>query len=207
MSKLGAAKCKLCRRAKGKLFLKGERCYSAKCAITRRPYVPGQHGPTQRGRLSDYGVRLREKQKARQTYGLTERQFENYFEKAVELKGVAGTNLLILLERRLDNVAYRLGLSVSRIGARQLVRHGHVRVNGRKVDIPSFQVRVGDVIVPSEKAKPKLTKQLETAAERKHPNWVSFDEAKLEGKILRLPERGEIDTLLEEQKVIEYYSR
>ncbi len=207
MSKMVAAKCKLCRRAKDKLFLKGERCYSAKCAITKRPYAPGQHGPTARERLSDYAMRLREKQKARQMYGLTERQFENYFEKAVELKGVAGSNLLMLLERRLDNVAYRLGLSASRMGARQLVRHGHVRVNGKKVNIPSFQVKIGDVIAPSDKAKPKLTKQLETAAERKQPDWVAFDEGKLEGKILRLPERADIDSLLEEQKIIEYYSR
>jgi small subunit ribosomal protein S4 len=207
MSKMVAAKCRLCRRAKEKLFLKGVKCLSTKCPQVRRPFVPGQHGPTQRGRLSDYGTRLREKQKARQIYGLTEGQFENYFDEATQLKGIAGSNLLILLERRLDNVIYRIGMSPSRRGAKQLVRHGSILVNGRKVDVPSFKVKNGDAVAVTEKASPRVLKQAQLAVEKKAPGWLDVSDDRLAAKVTRLPQREDIDTNVDVQMIIEYYSR
>jgi len=206
MAKHSGGTCKKCRRVKEKLLLKGDKCYSAKCPVTKRPYAPGQHGRLP-SRISDYAVRLREKQKARQIYGIAERQFESYFDKAEKGKGVTGENLLALLERRLDNVIYRLGFATSRSAARQLVRHGHINVNRKKVNIPSYQVRVGEAISIGEKSKERVKKLIEAASERKPPAWLSLDEGKLEGKIVRVPMREEIDTLIEEHMIIEYYSR
>jgi len=206
MGRFTGAPCKQCRRAKEKLFLKGDKCYLAKCPVMKRPYAPGQHGnlPT---RLSEYGLRLREKQEAKQIYALTETQFKGYFEKAERAKGITGTNLLVLLEKRLDNVTYRLGLTSSRAAARQLVRHRHVKVNGRLVNIPSYQVKAGDIITVKDKSAPVVKKTIEAMHERKSPDWLVLDEEKLEGKVLRVPQRDDIDTLIEEQMIVEFYSR
>jgi small subunit ribosomal protein S4 len=209
MGRFTGSPCKQCRRAKEKLFLKGGKCYLAKCPVTKRPYAPGQHGnaPTRPMRLSEYGLRLREKQEAKQIYGLTETQFNGYFFKAEKAKGITGENLLVLLEKRLDNVAYRLGLAHSRAAARQLVRHRHVKVNGGLVNIPSYQVKAGDVINIKDKSAPTVKKTVEAMPERKSPDWLSLDKDKLEGKILRIPARDDIDTLVEEQLIVEFYSR
>jgi len=209
MGKYRGPVCRLCRREGIKLYLKGERCYGPKCALERRPYPPGQHGQKRARRPSDYAVRLREKQRLRRIYGLNERQFRNLFEEAAKKKGVTGTVFLHLLESRLDNVVYRLGLASSRRQARQLVRHGHITVNGRRVDIPSYRVKPGDVVAVHEKSKnlEVIRANVELAKGRKGVPWLEFDADKLEGKFLRYPDREDIALPVNEQLVIEFYSR
>jgi len=198
--------CKLCRREGNKLFLKGDRCYTEKCAVKRRAFPPGQHGQLPQ-KTSEYGIRLREKQKARRTYGISERQFKTYFERALKWKGVTGEKLLELLERRIDNVIYRLGLAPSRAQARQLVRHGHIILNGRKTDIPSLSVKAGDVIKVKEGISGKVRANLEKAGERKLPEWLSLDAASLEGKVESIPKRQDIGEAITESMIVEFYSR
>ncbi|MCL6454790.1 MAG: 30S ribosomal protein S4 [Alicyclobacillus sp.] len=200
--------CRLCRREGIKLYLKGERCFSDKCAVDRRPFPPGQHGQGRR-RNSEYGLQLREKQKARRYYGVLEKQFEAYYDEAARRQGVTGDNLLQLLESRLDNVVYRLGFAASRPEARQLVRHGHFLVNGRRVDIPSYLTKPGDVIAIREKSQgiERIKYLLENAESRTIPAWLSLDAANKSGTILRQPARDEIDTPVAEQMIVEYYSR
>ncbi|AAS81643.1 30S ribosomal protein S4 [Thermus thermophilus] len=201
--------CRLCRREGVKLYLKGERCYSPKCAMERRPYPPGQHGQKRARRPSDYAVRLREKQKLRRIYGISERQFRNLFEEASKKKGVTGSVFLGLLESRLDNVVYRLGFAVSRRQARQLVRHGHITVNGRRVDLPSYRVRPGDEIAVAEKSRnlELIRQNLEAMKGRKVGPWLSLDVEGMKGKFLRLPDREDLALPVNEQLVIEFYSR
>lgn len=199
--------CRLCRRAREKLYLKGERCYSPKCPISRQAPPPGQHGLRVSKKASEYGIRLVEKQKARHVYGLTERQFRGYFEKALKSRGQTGEELLVFLERRLDNVLYRLGFSTSRAGARLLVRHGHVLINGKTVDIPSYQTATNEVITADAKTGDKLRGKKEMLAERKTPSWLSLDVDQLAARVLRPPVRQEIDTLLKESLIVEFYSR
>ena len=201
--------CRLCRREGVKLYLKGARCYSPKCAMERRPYPPGQHGQKRARRPSDYAVRLREKQKLRRIYGISERQFRNLFEEASKKKGVTGSVFLGLLESRLDNVVYRLGFAVSRRQARQLVRHGHITVNGRRVDLPSYRVRPGDEIAVAEKSRnlELIRQNLEAMKGRKVGPWLSLDVEGMKGKFLRLPDREDLALPVNEQLVIEFYSR
>ena len=201
--------CRLCRREGVKLYLKGERCYSPKCAMERRPYPPGQHGQKRARRPSDYAVRLREQQKLRRIYGISERQFRNLFEEASKKKGVTGSVFLGLLESRLDNVVYRLGFAVSRRQARQLVRHGHITVNGRRVDLPSYRVRPGDEIAVAEKSRnlELIRQNLEAMKGRKVGPWLSLDVEGMKGKFLRLPDREDLALPVNEQLVIEFYSR
>ena len=201
--------CRLCRREGVKLYLKGERCYSPKCAMERRPYPPGQHGQKRARRPSDYAVRLREKQKLRRIYGISERQFRNLFEVASKNKVVTGSVFLGLLESRLDNVVYRLGFAVSRRQARQLVRHGHITVNGRRVDLPSYRVRPGDEIAVAEKSRnlELIRQNLEAMKGRKVGPWLSLDVEGMKGKFLRLPDREDLALPVNEQLVIEFYSR
>ena len=200
--------CKLCRREGTKLYLKGEKCFTDKCPGTRRPVPPGQHGLGRR-KLSEYGVQMREKQKARRTYGVMEGQFARYFDKAARKKqGVTGEVLLQTLERRLDNVVYRLGLAASRPEARQLVRHNHFQVNGRRVNIPSFSVKPGDVIEvrESSRQKPRF-KQMAEVTSRLVPAWLEVNSEALRGTVLRMPNRDEIDAPVQEQLIVEWYSR
>ena len=206
MARYTDANCRLCRREGQKLFLKGDRCYSSKCALERRGYAPGQHGQG-RSKISDYGLQLREKQKAKRFYGLQETQFRNLFDKAARKSGITGENLLILLETRLDNVVFRLGFASSRKEARQLVNHGHFQVNGKKVNIPSYTVKPGDVIKVKEKStnSPKFKEVKEMSITV--PSWVSVDVEKLEGKILSVPTRSEIDTPVAEHLIVELYSK
>jgi len=208
MAKYIGASCRLCRREGEKLFLKGERCYTDKCAITRRAYAPGQHGQ-QRKKMSEYGLQLREKQKARRFYGILESQFRRYFEMAASRKGITGENLLQILESRLDNVVYRLGLATSRAEARQLVRHGHFTVNGKKVNIPSYLLQAGDEIAVREKSKnsPKFKSILETAGGRLVPKWLEFDAENLVGRVVNLPAREDIDLPIREHLIVEFYSK
>ena len=198
--------CRQCRREGRKLYLKGERCTSKKCAIERRPVIPGQHG-TSRKRVTEYGLQLREKQKVKRMYGVLERQFREYYDKAVSMKGVTGENMLSLIERRLDNVVYRLGLGASRAQSRQIVNHGHIAVNGKRVNIASYQVKVGDVITIKENKQ-----ELECFKELKGmkivvPSWLEFDSNTLAGKVVALPKREDIDADIKEQLIIELYSR
>lgn len=206
MARYTDANCRLCRREGQKLFLKGDRCYSSKCAIDRRAYAPGQHGQG-RSKVSDYGLQLREKQKTKRFYGLQETQFRNLFDKAERKPGITGENLLILLETRLDNVVFRLGFASSRKEARQLVNHGHFQVNGRKVDIPSYTVKPGDIIKVKEKStnSPKFKEVKEMSITV--PAWVTVDVEKLEGKVLSVPTREEIDTPVAEHLIVELYSK
>lgn len=208
MARYKQAVCRLCRREGTKLYLKGDRCYSDKCAIDRRGYAPGQHGQN-RKKMSEYGLQLREKQKARRIYGVLEKQFRNYFAKAERQKGVTGENLLRLLERRLDNVVYRMGFASSRPEARQLVRHGHFTVNGKKVNIPSYLVRVGDEIAVKEssRASEKFKELAELAAQKTAPAWLEVDAQAMRGRVVALPSREEIDLPLEEHLIVELYSR
>jgi small subunit ribosomal protein S4 len=199
------AKCKLCRREGAKLFLKGERCYTAKCAIERRPFAPGMHGKTPK-KFSDYGVRLRNKQMAKRFYGPGEKSFYNIYVSAVKKTGVTGTVFLQLLESRLDNVVYRSGLADSRAEARQLVRHGHFSLNGHPVDVPSMRLKKDDTVKIKYESK-KTAIQLEKAKDRKAPNWLEVDLAKKEIRFLSVPERKEIDAPFEEQYIVEYYSK
>lgn len=200
--------CRLCRREGLKLYLKGDRCYTPRCAVDRRAYAPGQHGQG-RKKVSEYGLQLREKQKARRMYGILEGQFRRYFDKAERQQGVTGENLLRLLERRLDNIIYRLGLGASRNEARQLVRHGHFTVNGRKVNIPSFLVKVGDVIAVRDKSKdsPRVKELMERAADRTPPAWLEFDADPAIGRVVALPARDQIDAPVQEHLIVELYSR
>jgi len=203
------ARCRLCRREGGKLFLKGTRCFTDKCAIERRGYPPGEHGKGRRAKETNYGTQLREKQKARRIYGVMERQFRHFFTKASETRGVTGDVLLQMLERRLDNVVYRLGLAPSHHAGRQLVRHGHIQVNGRKVNIPSFQVKAGDEVKVRDKSK-KLAMVLTTLESRKGqepPEWLSIDAAALAGRVLSIPTRGSITVPINEQLIVEFYSK
>lgn len=204
--------CKLCRREGEKLFLKGSRCLTPKCSFERRGYPPGQHGREgqfRRGRASDYLLQLREKQKARRIYGVMERQFSIYFNKAERRAGLTGSNLLILLESRLDNVIYRLGMATSRAHARQLVAHGHVMLNGRKTNIPSALVSANDVIsIRPESRRTTYFKELrQNIDDRQVPRWLSLNTNELSGKIISLPTRDDIDVSLNEQLIVEYYSR
>ncbi|HHV71041.1 MAG TPA: 30S ribosomal protein S4 [Clostridia bacterium] len=200
--------CRLCRRENTKLYLKGDRCYTEKCAIDRRTYAPGQHGQG-RKRETEYGLQLREKQKVRRIYGVLESQFRRYFEMADRQKGITGENLLKILERRLDNVVYRLGFANSRKEARQLVRHGHFRVDGVKVNIPSFLVREGNVISVAEKSlnSPKFKELSENLGQKAIPSWLSLDANKLEGTVIGQPTREDIDLPIQEQLIVELYSK
>ena len=206
MARYTDANCKLCRREGQKLFLKGERCYSTKCAIERRNYAPGQHGQS-RKKQSDYAMQLREKQKAKRFYGVPEVQFRNLFDKAAKKQGKTGDNLLILLETRLDNVVFRLGFAASRKEARQLVTHGHFTINGKKANIPSMEVKAGDVIKVKEKStsSPKFKEIKEMSITV--PSWMSVDVDKLEGKVVAMPRREEIDTPIAEHLIVELYSK
>jgi len=208
MARYTGPSCRLCRREGMKLFLKGDRCFSNKCAIGRRGYAPGEHGQG-RKKVSEYGLQLREKQKVRRMYGVLEKQFHNYFKKATRQPGVTGENLLRLLERRLDNVVYRLGLAASRREARQLVRHGHFTVNGRKVNIPSFLVKVGDVVNVRDKSKeiPRVKELMERAADSTPPEWLEYDAERGSGRVLALPNREQIDIPVQEHLIVELYSR
>ncbi len=206
MGRYTEAKCRLCRREGEKLFLKGDRCYSEKCSFARRSYAPGHHGKVVTRRSSEYRIRLREKQKARRIYGLTERQFENYFNKASGAKGATSEKLLEYLERRLDNVVYRLGFASSRSTSRQIVRHGHILIKGKKVDIPSYQVKVDDVIKAGPKMEKSVKELQEKFADKVPPVWLSLT-SELEGKVVAIPKREEIDTVLEDHLIVEYYSR
>ena len=199
--------CRICRREGGKLFLKGDKCYGPKCTVLKRPAPPGQHGQS-RKKLSQYGIQLREKQKARRAYGIMEGQFRRTFDKASRMRGVTGENLLSLLERRLDNVCYRLGYGESRAHARQLVCHGHIRVNGKKVDIPSFLVDISDEITVRERStQMEMFKTLREEGTRILPKWLSLDNANLIGKVIALPQRDDIDLTIEEHQIVELYSR
>jgi len=200
--------CRQCRREGVKLYLKGERCYTEKCSIDRRNYAPGQHGQRRR-KLSEYGLQLREKQKARRIYGVLESQFRKYFREASRRKGIAGENLLQILESRLDNIVYRMGFALSRPEARQLVKHGHFAVNGRKVNIPSYQVRPGDVISVRESSKNKgrFKELAELTRNQGTMEWLEVDSENLTGKVIRLPSRDEIDTPIAEHLIVELYSR
>lgn len=206
MAKLIGADCRQCRREGCKLFLKGERCTSKKCAIERRPSLPGQHGSA-RKRVTEYGLQLREKQKVKRAYGILEKQFRKYYEEAVRMKGITGENMLSLIERRLDNVVYRMGIGSSRSESRQIVNHGHITVNGRRVNIPSFIVKVGDVIeIKENKRELEMFKQLK-GMKIVMPKWLEFNSETLKGKILALPTREDIDLGIKEHLIIELYSR
>ncbi|NMA01429.1 MAG: 30S ribosomal protein S4 [Clostridia bacterium] len=200
--------CRLCRREGMKLYLKGERCFSDKCAIDRKNYAPGQHGQ-RRSKQSEYGLQLREKQKVRRVYGVLENQFRTYFKKADRQPGVTGENLLVNLERRLDNIVYRLGFADSRAQARQFVRHNHFTVNGQKANIPSMQLKVGDVIQLKEKSKDSLIiKQIvEGLGQKTPPAWLELDVENLSGKVVALPSREDIDLPIQEHLIVELYSR
>lgn len=208
MARYTGPSCRLCRRENTELFLKGERCYTDKCAIKRRNYPPGQHGQG-RSKTSDYGVQLREKQKVRRIYGILENQFRGYFERADRLRGVTGENLLFLLERRLDNMVYRLGFASSRIEARQLVRHGHFTLNGRKVTIPSIQVKTGDVVELREKSRKvaSINESLEAVVRRGIPQWLELDKGAFKGSVKTLPVREDITMPIQEQLIVELYSK
>jgi len=201
--------CRLCRRETTKLFLKGDRCYTDKCALERRNYAPGQHGQG-RGKASDYGTQLREKQRMKRTYGLLEKQFRAYFDKADRMKGVTGENLLVLLERRLDSVVYRLGFTSSRAEARALVRQGHFLVNGRKVNVPSYILRVNDVVELREKSRKvaRINEALDGVMRRGLPSWVELDRDAFKGSLKTLPVREEMTTpAFQEQLIVELYSK
>lgn len=200
--------CRLCRRENLKLFLKGDRCYSDKCGFDRRAYAPGQHGQ-KRGKFSDYGVQLREKQKVKRLYGLSEKQFRILFQKADRKKGITGTNLLVFLETRLDNVVFKLGFVSSRTQGRHLVRHGHFNVNGNRVDIPSFCVKPGDIIEVREKSKSVQTinDSLEAVIRRGLPSWIEIEKDNFKGIIKTLPSRDDISMPIQEQLIVELYSK
>jgi len=201
--------CRLCRRERMKLFLKGDRCFKEKCAIERRAYPPGQHGQRRGRRMLGYGIQLREKQKVKRLYGIQERQFRSYFKKADRKKGITGENLLIVLERRLDNVVYNLGFGASRIQARQLVRHGHITVDGKKVNIPSYQVKANQTISVKESSRKNdfIRASVETARGRGVPDWLELDPENFTGRVLSLPDREQIKIPIQEQLIVELYSR
>ena len=209
MARYSDAVCRLCRREGLKLFLKGQRCLTDKCAIEKRNFPPGQHGKARRPKIVGYGLQLREKQKARRLYGILEDQFRGYFEGAASSKGVTGEALLQMLERRLDNVIYRLGLATSRAAARQLVRHGHISVAGQKVTIPSYQVVPGEEIEVKEKTRNLSTieRALDLAGNRSVPAWLQFDRGSMKGRVLSLPKREDVNFPIQEQMIVELYSK
>ena len=206
MSRYTGPVCKICRREGMKLFEKGEKCYTEKCEVEKRNYPPGVHVET-RGKMTEYGIRLREKQKVKRMYGLTENQFKRFFVMAEKTKGVTGTNLLVLLERRLDNMVYRIGFAVSRSEARQMVSHTHVTVNGRTVNIPSYLVKEGDEIAIRHKGLVSVQNALESVVRRGVPSWLEVDKDTMTGKIRLLPAREDITVPIKEQLIVEYYSR
>jgi small subunit ribosomal protein S4 len=208
MARYIGASCRLCRREGTKLFLKGDRCFTEKCGVERRAYPPGQHGQG-RGRTSDYGLQLREKQKVKRMYGLAEDQFRGTMEAASRMRGRAGENLLVLLERRLDNVVFRLGFATSRSEARQLVRHGHFTVNGRKTDVPSFRVKPGTRVTLREKSREitRITEALEALERRSVPGWLELEKESFTGVVKALPTREDITMPIQEQLIVELYSR
>ncbi len=209
MARYTGSVCRQCRRENMKLFLKGDRCHTEKCAVERRNYAPGQHGQG-RIKVSDYGLQLREKQRVKRTYGLLEKQFRSYFKRADRMKGVTGENLLVLLESRLDSMVYRLGFSTSRSESRQLVRHGHFLVNGSKVNIPSYKVRVGDVIEVREKSREivRINEALDGVMRRGVPSWVELERDAFKGTVKTLPVRAEMTTpAFQEQLIVELYSK
>ena len=201
--------CRLCRREGMKLFLKGERCYTSKCAIEKRNLPPGQHGKARKAKMLGYGLQLREKQKVKRTYGVLENQFRRYFEAADRQRGITGETLLQLLERRLDNAVYRMGFATSRAQARQLVRHGHFLVNGKKVDIPSYSTREGDVVTVLGRSQknPTIEHAMEEVKGRGIPEWLSFDANSITGRIVSMPTREQINLPVQEQLIVELYSK
>ena len=202
--------CRQCRREGMKLFLKGERCYTEKCAIEKRNFIPGQHGKDRKQKIVGYGLQLREKQKARRVYGMLETQFRNTFEKAAKMDGITGHNLLFLLERRLDNVVFRMGFGTSRPQSRQIVRHGHIQVNGRKVNIPSFVVKPGDVVEVREKSKNNaaVLAARDATAHQPSPNWLEVDRESLKAKVLGHPKREDLVQIqINDQMIVELYSK
>ena len=209
MARYNDAVCKLCRREGEKLFLKGSRCMSSKCSFERKSYIPGQHGKSRRFKMSDYGVQLREKQKLRRVYGILEKQFRLYFQRAERMKGITGSNLLIILENRLDNVVYRLGMAPSRNAARQLVLHRHFTVNNRTVDIPSFQAKPGDTIQVRDKSRKMeiFHASVRKVKEGKLLPWFELDKASLSGRLMDLPKREDIPVNINESLIVELYSK
>lgn len=209
MARYRGPRCRLCRREGEKLFLKGERCFTQKCAVERRAYPPGEHGRDRRLRVTNFGLQLREKQKARRIYGILERQFRNYFKEAARLPGVTGENLLQILETRLDNLVYRLGFASSRPQARQLILHGHLGVNGRKVNIPSYRVRPGDVVSVRDDSKRlvPIESSVEARGGRDLPEWLEANTKTLQGRLVRLPSRETIPVNVQENLIVELYSK
>ncbi|OQY57147.1 MAG: 30S ribosomal protein S4 [Desulfobacteraceae bacterium 4572_88] len=209
MARYRGSVCRLCRRENLKLFLKGDRCYSDKCAFDRRAYPPGHHGQRRRGKISDYGVQLREKQKVKRMYGLSEKQFHLFFQRADRQRGITGTNLLVLLERRLDNVVYRLGLANSRTQGRHFVRHGHFLVNGRKVNIPSYLISVGDIISVREKSREvqAILDSLDAVVRRGIPQWLDLEKENQKGSVKAMPIREDLTMPIQEQLIVELYSK
>lgn len=209
MARYTGSVCRLCRRENLKLFLKGDRCYSDKCAFDRRSYPPGQHGQSRRGKNSNYGIQLREKQKVKRMYGLSEKQFHLFFERADRQKGITGVNLLVLLERRLDNVVYRLGFVNSRAQGRQFAKHNHFKVNGQKVNIPSFLLKIGDVVEVAEKSKNLnvVAESLDASVRRGVPQWLELEKENLKGTVKALPVREDLTTPIQEQLIVELYSK
>ena len=209
MGRYSGSSCRLCRRENIKLFLKGDRCYGDKCAFERRPYAPGQHGQRRSGKISDYQLQLREKQKVKRIYGALEGQFRRYYYQAEKEKGITGTNLLILLECRLDNIVYKMGFSSSRKQARQLVRQNHFLVNGGKVNIPSYQVKPGDVIEVKEGSRKVkiILDALETVVRRGIPSWIDIEKEKFRGTLTAIPNREDLTMPIQEQLIIELYSK
>jgi len=209
LAKYTGPSCRLCRRENRRLFLKGDRCHGDKCSFERRPYVPGQHGQRRMGKVSDYRTQLREKQKVRRIYGVLEKQFRGYYYRAERKKGITGINLLMLLESRLDNVVYRMGFANSRNQARQLVRHNHFLVNGRKTNIPSYQVKSGDVVEVKEKSREtaSILGAIETVVRRGIPGWMEVEKEKLKGTFKSFPNREELTMPIQEQLIVELYSK
>lgn len=209
MARYNESQCRKCRREGLKLFLKGDRCYTDKCAVERRPYAPGQHGQGRRRKPTEYGIQLREKQRAKNMYGVLERQFRKYFAMADNMKGVTGENLLVLLERRLDNMVYRMGFARSRNQARQLVMHGHFSVNGCRVNIPSYLTRQGDGIQVIERSRKMtaITEAMEAVERRGVPEWLMLEKDKFEAKVMAFPTREQLTMPLNEQLIVELYSK
>ncbi len=209
MARYTGASCRLCRRENLRLFLKGDRCYGGKCAFERRAFAPGHHGQRRGAKYSDYRVQLREKQKVKRVYGVLEKQFRNYYYRAERQRGITGTNLLILLESRLDNIVYRMGFAASRNQARQMVRHNHFLVNNKKVNIPSYLVKPGDTVEVEEKSRkiPQVLEAMETVVRRGIPNWIEVEKENFRGTLAALPNREDITIPIQEQLVVELYSK
>ena len=206
MARYTGAVCRLCRREGQKLYLKGERCYTGKCGFERRAFAPGQHGMS-RKKLSGYGVQLREKQKVRRYYGVLEKQFRKYFDMAEKKQGITGENMLAILESRFDNVVYRLGLAMSRAEARQLIRHGHFSINGKKADVCSILLKPGDVVAAIDKGTDKIKNNIENSTSKVKPKWLDFDPNTATGKVLAYAQREDIDLPIEEHHIVELYSK